>query len=153
MNSHINYWLMKSEGDCYPIDQLKKDKVTPWSGVRNYQARNYMKEMSLGDMVLFYHSNTKPIGVYGLAQVIKEAHADITALDRRDDHYDERSTVEKPIWECVDVKYVSTFSKPVTMDEMRRHSELSAMKLFQKGSRLSIIPVTEKEYNFIVSLL
>ncbi len=144
---------MKSEGDCYPIDLLKKDKVTPWSGVRNYQARNYMKEMSLGDMVLFYHSNTKPIGVYGLAQVIKEAHADITALDRRDDHYDERSTVEKPIWECVDVKYVSTFSKPVTMDEMRRHSELSAMKLFQKGSRLSIIPVTEKEYNFIVSLL
>ena len=144
---------MKSEGDCYPIDQLKKDKVTPWSGVMNYQARNYMKEMSLGDMVLFYHSNTKPIGVYGLAQVIKEAHADITALDRRDDHYDERSTVEKPIWECVDVKYVSTFSKPVTMDEMRRHSELSAMKLFQNGSRLSIIPVTEKEYNFIVSLL
>ncbi len=144
---------MKSEGDCYPIDQLKKDKTTPWSGVRNYQARNYMKEMSMGDMVLFYHSNTKPIGVYGLAQVIKEAHADITALDRRDDHYDERSTVEKPIWECVDVKYISTFSKPVTMDEMRRHSELSAMKLFQKGSRLSIIPVTEKEYNFIVSLL
>jgi predicted RNA-binding protein with PUA-like domain len=143
---------MKSEGDCYPIDQLKKDKTTSWSGVRNYQARNYMKEMKIDDMILFYHSNTKPIGVYGLAQVIKETHADITAFDRRDDHYDERSTVEKPIWECVDVKYVSTFEKPVTMDEMRRHVELSTMKLFQKGSRLSIIPVTKKEYNFIVSL-
>jgi predicted RNA-binding protein with PUA-like domain len=143
---------MKSEGDCYPIDQLKKDKTTPWSGVRNYQARNYMKEMKVGDMVLFYHSSTKPIGVYGLAQVIKEAHADITALDRRDDHYDEKSTVEKPIWECVDVEYVSTFEKPITMDEMKRHKELSTMALFQKGSRLSIIPVTEKEYSFIVSL-
>ncbi len=91
--------------------------------------------------------------MYGLALFIKEANAYINALDRRYDIYDERSTVEKPIWECVDVKYISTFSKPVTMDEMRRHSELSAMKLFQKGSRLSIIPVTEKEYNFIVSLL
>lgn len=143
---------MKSEGDCYSIDQLKKDKITPWSGVRNYQARNYMKEMKVGDMILFYHSSTKPIGVYGLAQVIKEAHPDITALDRRDDHYDEKSTKEKPIWECVDVKYVSTFERPVTMDEMKKHPQLSTMKLFQKGSRLSVIPVTEKEYRFIVSL-
>ena len=152
MNSHTNYWLMKSEGDCYPIDQLKKDKTTPWSGVRNYQARNYMKEMKVGDMVLFYHSSTKPIGVYGLAKVVNEAHADITALDRRDDHYDERATKEKPIWECVDVEYISTFSKPKTLDEMKRHPELSTMKLFQKGSRLSVIPVTEKEYEFIISL-
>lgn len=143
---------MKSEGDCYSIDQLKKDKTTSWSGVRNYQARNYMKEMKVADMVLFYHSSTKPIGVYGLAEVVKEAHTDITALDRRDDHYDERSTIEKPIWECVDVKYVSTFNKPITMDEMKRHAELSTMKLFQKGSRLSVIPVTEKEYEFIISL-
>jgi len=143
---------VKSEGDCYPIDQLKKDKTTSWSGVRNYQARNYMKEMKIDDMILFYHSSTKPIGVYGLAKVVKKTHPDITAFDRRDDHYDERSTIEKPIWECVDVAYVSTFEKPVTMDEMRRHVELSTMKLFQKGSRLSIIPVTEKEYNFIVSL-
>jgi predicted RNA-binding protein with PUA-like domain len=148
----MNYWLMKSEGDCYPIDQLKKDKTTSWSGVRNYQARNYIKEMKIGDMILFYHSSTKPIGVYGLARVIKEAHPDITAFDRRDDHYHEKSKPEKPIWECVDVEYVSTFEKPITMDEMKRYPELSTMKLFQKGSRLSVIPVTEKEYKFIVSL-
>ena len=143
---------MKSEGDCYPISQLKEDKVTPWSGVRNYQARNFMKEMKVGDMVLFYHSSTKPIGIYGLAKVVKEAHADITAQNKRDDHYDERSTPEKPIWECVDVAYVKTFKEPVTMDEMKRHTELSAMGVFQRGSRLSVMPVAEKEYNFIISL-
>ena len=148
----MNYWLMKSEGDCYPIEQLKKDKVSPWSGVRNYQARNYMKEMKLGDGILFYHSSSKPTGVFGLAKVVKLAHPDLTAFDRRDDHYDDRSTQEKPIWECVDVQYVSTFKQPITLDEMKRHHKLSAMKLFQKGSRLSVIPVTEKEYNFIVSL-
>ena len=143
---------MKSEGDCYPISQLKEDKVTPWSGVRNYQARNFMKEMKVGDMVLFYHSSTKPIGIYGLAKVVKGAHADITALNKRDDHYDERSTPEKPIWECVDVAYVKTFKEPVTMDEMKRHPELCAMGVFQRGSRLSVMPVAEKEYNFIISL-
>ena len=148
----MNYWLMKSEGDCYPISQLKEDKISPWSGVRNYQARNYMKEMQVGDMVLFYHSSTKPIGVYGLAKVVSEAKPDITAQNKRDDHYDERATPEKPIWECVDVEYVSTFVEPITMDEMKRHPQLSTMKLFQKGSRLSVIPVTEKEYNFVVSL-
>ena len=152
MNPDTNYWLMKSEGDCYPISQLQEDKTTPWSGVRNFQARNYMKEMKVGDMVLFYHSSTKPIGVYGLARVTKEAHPDQTAFDKRDEHYDDRSTPEKPIWECVDVAYVSTFKEPITMDEMKRHRELSAMKLFQKGSRLSVIPVSDKEYEFIVSL-
>lgn len=143
---------MKSEGDCYPIEQLKKDKISPWSGVRNYQARNYMKEMKVNDMVLFYHSSSKPTGVFGLAKVVKLAHPDLTAFDKRDDHYDDRSTIGKPIWECVDVQYVSTFKEPITLDEMKRYPELSTMKLFQKGSRLSVIPVTEKEYNFIVSL-
>ncbi len=148
----MNYWLMKSEGDCYPISQLEKDKIEPWTGVRNFQARNYMKEMKVGDMILFYHSSSKPIGVYGLAKVHAEAHPDLSAQNKRDEHYDDRATPEKPIWECVDVEYVSTLKEPVTMDDMKRYRELSAMKLFQKGSRLSVLPVSEKEYNFIVSL-
>lgn len=140
---------MKSEGDCYPISQLKKDKVSPWSGVRNYQARNYMKEMQIGDLVLFYHSSSKPTGVYGTAKVVKLAHADLTAQDKKDEHYDPKASKEKPIWECVDVKYVSTFKNPVTLEEMKKTSSLGSMKLFQKGSRLSVIPVTEKQFQII----
>ncbi len=146
---HMNYWLMKSEGDCYPISQLKKDKVSPWSGVRNYQARNYMKEMRVGDLILFYHSSSKPIGVYGTAQVAKLARPDLTAQDKKDEHYDPKASKEKPIWECVDVKYVSTFTRPVTLEEMKKTTSLGNMKLFQKGSRLSITPVTEDQFQII----
>jgi predicted RNA-binding protein with PUA-like domain len=146
------YYLMKSEGDCYPISQLKKDKTSPWSGVRNYQARNYMKNMSIGDKILFYHSSSKPTGVYGLAQVIASAQPDITALDTKDEHYDPKSTPEKPIWECVTVKYVDTFTTPVTLDAMKKIESLHGMRLFQKGSRLSIFPVTQQEYEIICML-
>lgn len=143
---------MKSEGDCYPISQLKIDKISPWSGVRNYQARNYMKEMNIGDMVLFYHSSSKPTGVFGLAKVVKKARADESALDPKDEHFDPKSTKEKPIWECVDVAYVSTFEKPVTLDEMKKVEKLGKMKLFTKGSRLSITPVTKTEYEIICKM-
>ena len=148
----MKYWLMKTEGDCYPISQLKADKVTSWSGVRNYQARNYMKEMAVGDMVLFYHSSSKPTGVYGLAKVVKKAHPDPTAFEKGGEYFEPKATPEKPIWECVDVKYVSTFKRPVTLAELRDHEQLRNMQLFQKGSRLSVMPVTEGEYNFIFSL-
>lgn len=148
----MNYYLMKSEGDCYPISQLQKDKKSPWSGVRNYQARNYMKEMNVGDMILFYHSSSKPTGVFGLAKVVKKAHADVCALDPRDEHFDPKSTKEKPIWECVDVGYVSTFIKPVTLDEMKKEEKLGKMKMFTKGSRLSITPVTKIEYDIICTM-
>jgi predicted RNA-binding protein with PUA-like domain len=145
----MNYWLMKSEGDCYPITQLKKDKTTSWSGVRNFQARNYMKQMQVGDMVLFYHSNDTPSGVYGLAKVSKLAHPDLSAQDSKDEHYDSRSTKEKPIWECVDVRYVQTFAKPVSLENMKKNPKLSKIKILQKGSRLSICPVSEKEFEII----
>ncbi len=146
------YYLMKSEGDCYPISQLKKDKTSPWSGVRNYQARNYMKDMKAGDKILFYHSSSKPTGVFGLAEVSKVAAPDLTALDPKDEHYDSKSTKEKPIWECVTVQYVDTFAKPVTLDDMKKVERLQKMKLFQKGSRLSIIPVTKQEYETICKM-
>lgn len=143
---------MKSEGDCYPISQLKKDKQSPWSGVRNYQARNYMRDMMVGDKILFYHSSSKPTGVYGLAEVSKTVKPDVTALDPKDEHYDPKSTKEKPIWECVTVTYVDTFEKPVTMEDMKKIEALNKMKLFQKGSRLSIMPVTKKEYEIICKM-
>lgn len=148
----MNYWLMKSEGDCYPISQLKKEKTGPWTGVRNFQARNYMKQMKVGDMVLFYHSNDKPSGVYGIAKVSKLAHPDLSAQDPKDEHYDPRSTATKPLWECVDVRYVSTFKKPVSLEDIKKTSKLSKMKLVQKGSRLSVMPVTKQEFDCIVKM-
>jgi predicted RNA-binding protein with PUA-like domain len=143
---------MKSEGDCYPISKLKADKVTSWTGVRNYQARNYMKDMKVGDMILFYHSSSKPTGIYGLAKVVKKAHGDMTAFDKKGEYFEAKATEEKPIWECVDIKYVSTFKKPISLEELRKHEKIHKMKLFQKGSRLSIMPVTEGEYEYICTL-
>lgn len=143
---------MKSEGDCYPISQLKKDKTTSWGGVRNFQARNYMKEMKVGDMILFYHSNDNPSGVYGLAKVSKLAHPDLTAQDPKDEHYDPRATATKPLWECVDVRYVEAWKTPVSLEVMKKDSKLSKMKLVQKGSRLSVMPVTKQEFDHICKL-
>lgn len=143
---------MKSEGDCYPISQLKKDKTTPWSGVRNYQARNYMLGMKVNDTILFYHSTSKPTGVFGLAKVLKTAKPDLTAQDPKDEHYDPKSTKEKPIWQCVTVKYVSTFTKPVLLVDMKKNKILSKMQIFTKGSRLSITPVTKKEFEIICQM-
>ncbi|MEN9604683.1 MAG: hypothetical protein RJB39_368 [Candidatus Parcubacteria bacterium] len=140
---------MKSEGDCYPISQLKRDKVSPWTGVRNFQARNYMKAMKVGDTVLFYHSNDKPSGVYGLAKVSKVAHPDLSAQDPKNEHYDKRSTTARPLWECVDIRYLSTFKKPVSLEEIKKTPRLSNMKLVQKGSRLSVMPVTKQEFDLI----
>jgi predicted RNA-binding protein with PUA-like domain len=143
---------MKSEGDCYPITQLEKDKTTPWSGVRNYQARNYMLDMKVGDMVLFYHSGGKDIGVYGLAEVIQLAKPDITAQNPKDEHYDPKATKQNPIWSCVTVQHVETWKHPVLRDDMKNVPALQNMKLFQKGSRLSIVPVTKKEYEVICKM-
>ena len=148
----MNYWLMKSEGDCYPIDQLKKDKTTSWSGVRNFQARNYMKSMNIGDMVLFYHSNAKPSGVYGLAKVCKHAHPDLSAQDPKDEHFDSKATKENPIWECVDVRYMKTFKRPVSLEDMKKNPKLQKMKVLEKGSRLSITPVSEGEFEEVCGI-
>jgi predicted RNA-binding protein with PUA-like domain len=148
----IAYYIMKSEGDCYPITQLEKDKTTPWSGVRNYQARNYMLDMNIGDMILFYHSGGKDIGVYGLAKVVHLAKPDITAQDPKDEHYDPKATRSNPIWSCVTVQHVETWKHPVLRDDMKNVPALQSMKLFQKGSRLSIVPVTKKEYEVICKM-
>ena len=152
----MNYWLIKSEGECYSIDDLKRDKKTSWDGVRNYQARNFMtRDMHIGDGVLFYHSigNVKePAGVYGVARVASDAHVDATQFDKREMHYDAKATRDKPIWHCVDIAFVSKLKNPVTLAEIKIDSALDGMLVRARGSRLSVQPVSEKHFKHIVGL-
>jgi len=150
----MNYWLLKSEEDCYSIDDLKKDKKVAWSGVRNYQARNFMRDsMKVGDGVLFYHSSTKVTGVYGIAKVVSAAHADETQFDMKDDHYDPKSKKENPPWICVDIGFVKKFAEPVTLTEIKIDPKLEGMMVRAIGSRLSVQPVSEKHFNYIIETL
>ncbi|MDD0853214.1 EVE domain-containing protein [Halobacteriovorax sp. GB3] len=151
----MNYWLMKSEPDTFSIDDLKqRPKSTEhWDGVRNYQARNFMRdEMKKGDLVLFYHSSCKVPGVAGIAKIVKEAYPDHTAFDKNSNYYDPKSSEENPRWFMVDVKFEKKFKKVVTLKELKTFEELKEMKLLQKGSRLSIMPVTKEEFDFIQGL-
>jgi predicted RNA-binding protein with PUA-like domain len=152
----MNYWLIKSEMECYGIDDLKKDKKTFWSGVRNYQARNFMmKGMEVGDGVLFYHSNgTKenPAGVYGLAKVASKARADETQFDKTDEHYDKKATKEKPIWYSVDMAFVKKFKEPVSLSEIKIDPAFAGMPLLAPGQRLSVMPVSKNHFEYIVTL-
>lgn len=147
------YWLMKSEPTSYSIDDLKRDKSTLWEGVRNYQARNFMmKEMKAGDDVLFYHSNTEPPAVVGIAEVSGPPAPDPTQFDASDSHYDPKATPANPIWYCVRVKFKQKFERPVTLPELRERKELQNMVLLRKGSRLSVQPVTEREFKCVGKL-
>ena len=146
------YWLMKSEPTSYSIDDLKRDKSTLWEGVRNYQARNLMREMKVGDEVLFYHSSVEPPAVAGIAEVTGPAEPDPTQFDPSDSHYDPKATPANPIWYCVRVKFKQKFERPVTLPELRELKELQNMMLLRKGSRLSVQPVTEKEFKLICKL-
>lgn len=148
----MNYWLMKSEPDVFSIDQLKKVKKSLWDGVRNYQARNFMlREMQVGDFALFYHSNAKPPGVAGVCKITKIAQPDPTQFDKKSEYYDPKSTKEVPIWHCVEVGYHSHFKKFVCLDEIKNERTLKDMVLL-KRSRLSIQPVTKKEFEHILSM-
>jgi predicted RNA-binding protein with PUA-like domain len=149
----IHYWLMKSEPNVYSIDDLKRDGSTCWDGVRNYQARNIMRdEMKLGDRVFFYHSNVKPMGIYGVAEVVREGYADDTAFDPDDPHYDAKSDPNNPTWMMVDIGYVGTFQTPVTLDTLKQTPGLEQMKVIQRGSRLSVQPVSAAEWDIVMAL-
>eukprot|EP01047_Picozoa_sp_COSAG01_P017687 COSAG01_NODE_941_length_12576_cov_118.998557_7_plen_145_part_00 len=142
---------MKSEPNCYSIDDLERDRITQWEGVRNYQARNFMmKDMQVGDKVLFYHSNAKPPGIAGLAEVCKLAYADHFSLDPKSDYFDPRSTPEKPIWHMVDVRFVKKLDRLISLPELKQYPELADMLVLQKGSRLSIQPVSDVHYRFLL---
>ena len=152
----MKYWLMKSEPEVFSIDALAKapKKVTAWDGVRNYQARNFMRdEMKKGDLVFFYHSNCDEPGIYGIAKVAKEAYPDETAFQRGHDHYDPKSKRDAPQWYVVDVSFVRKFAQPVTLETLKRHhDQLSQMLILRRGNRLSVTPVSEDEWNFVLSL-
>ena len=144
-------WLMKSEPTEYSIDHLKRDGSSSWFWVRNYQARNYMRDsMKVGDIVLFYHSNCPTPGIAWLAKVASLPHDDATQFIPRDKHYDPKSTPEKPIWQCVDVAFVEKFSECISLAELRENPALATMRILQKGNRLSITPVTPEEYDIIM---
>jgi predicted RNA-binding protein with PUA-like domain len=150
--SKRQYWLMKSEPSDYSIDDLKEDGVTPWDGVRNYAARNNMRdEMNVGDRILFYHSNVTPPVIVGIMEVASEPYPDALQFDPNSKYFDEKSTESDPRWQLVDVKFVEKFEKPVTRDEMKEVSELDDMELFRLN-RVSITPVREHEYKKILEM-
>jgi predicted RNA-binding protein with PUA-like domain len=147
------YWLMKSEPDEFSILDLKRVKVEPWSGIRNYQARNFMRdEMSVGDEVLFYHSSTKPPGVAGTMTVASAPYPDPLQFKKNSKYYDEKATKEKPRWMVVDVLFQSVFSTFITLNVLKSEDKLENMLILQKGTRLSITPVTAGEFRHIVKM-
>ena len=149
----VRHWLMKSEPDAFGIDDLVRVKVEPWTGVRNYMARNYMRDqMQVGDLVLFYHSNAKPPGVAGLATVARTGVVDATQFDPASQYHDPDSRPDEPRWICVDVELVRKLPRLVPLDELRAHPGLGGMVLLQKGSRLSVQPVSPEHYALVVAL-
>src|SRR5690554_6874129 len=147
-----NYWLMKSEPEDYSIDDLKRDKVEPWDGIRNYAARNFMRdEMKIGDEILFYHSRIKVPEIVGIMEVASEAYPDPTQFDPKSKYFDPKSSEADPTWQLVDVKFVQKFEKPVTRTQLKEDPLLSKMELFRLA-RHSITPVREKEWDRILEL-
>lgn len=147
----MKYWLMKSEPDTFSIADLERVKIEPWTGVRSFFARAHMRAMSVGDRVLFYHSNAKPSGVAGLAKVVRVGVVDETQFDPASKYFDEKATRDKPVWDCVDVEYVSTIPHFVALDRLRADPELADMVVLKPG-RLSVQPVKEAEYQRVVEL-
>jgi predicted RNA-binding protein with PUA-like domain len=146
------YWLFKSEPHAYSFDRLRADRITPWSGVRNYQARNNMMEMQIGDLGLFYHSSIPEPAAVGICRVVRTAYPDFTAFDRGGEYYDPKSTPKNPIWMMVDVEYVEPLERPVTLACMRAEPRLAFMALLKRGQRLSVQPVTPQEWNVVIEL-
>ncbi len=151
----MNYWLLKSEPSSYSIDHLINEpkKSTPWDGVRNYQARNFMRDkMKKGDLAFFYHSSCKEIGIVGIVEVVKESYPDLTALDPEDHHYDPKSQEDNPRWFMVDVKFKKKFKKTITLNELKQNPQLEEMIILRKGNRLSITPVSKHEWEAILDM-
>ena len=143
---------MKSEPSVYGIADLARDRYTLWEGVRNYQARNFMREMSVGDRVLFYHSNADVVGIVGVARVRSAAKADPTQFDVRSEYFDAGAKREDPRWSAVEVEFESKFSVAVTLDDLRSHPALVSMMILRKGNRLSVTPVTADECAVVIAL-
>jgi predicted RNA-binding protein with PUA-like domain len=149
-NRKRQYWLFKSEPSAYSIDDLVNDKTTHWAGVRNYQVRNMLRDdIRVGDRVLFYHSNAKPMAVVGTATVVEPGYPGHTAFDPKDKYHDPKSNPDSPTWFMVNVSIIQKFDTPVTRDDLKAGSITSGMTVMRKGSRLSIVPVTEEEWKAV----
>ena len=153
----MNHWLLKSEPDTFSVEDLaaKPGKTAAWDGVRNYQARNMLRDsMKKGDEAFFYHSSCEVPGIAGIVSIVKEGYPDATAFDPKNDHYDSESKVDAPRWYVVDVKLVRKFRRIITLDELRRHAakKLKDFVLLRRGNRLSVMPVAKKDWDFILTL-
>jgi predicted RNA-binding protein with PUA-like domain len=154
MSPRKHYWLMKSEPGDFSIDDLKRVGTEPWTGVRNYQARNFMRAMQIGDGIFFYHSNTDVPGIYGLGEVVSVAYPDPTQFTRKSKYFDEKSSGEDPRWSLVDVGYVRKLKRPLPLDEIRGHADALGedFALIRKGTRLSVMPVSSAQWKTLLGL-
>ena len=148
----MRYWLMKSEPDVYSIDDLKRDQTELWDGVRNYQARNFLKEMQLGDLAFFYHSNTQPPGIVGLMKIVETQVVDPTQFDPKNKYFDPKSTPDNPRWHTVVVGYVDTFAEGITLDQLKATFTPDELWVVRKGNRLSVMPVEEPAAQKLLAL-
>lgn len=149
----MKYWLMKSEPDAFSIDDLKRKGIEAWDGVRNYQARNFMRDsMHPGDKVFFYHSNCAEPGIAGIAEVASDAYPDPSQFNAKSKYFDPKSSREDPRWMLVDVKFVKKLKRTITLDELKNHDVLDEMLLLRKGNRLSVMPVAAAEWRYVLTL-
>ena len=150
----MQYWLIKSEPSVFSINDLNKEKgkKTCWEGVRNYQARNFLRAMKKGDRCIFYHSNAKPPAAAGIVEVVREAYPDSTAWDKKSKYFDPKASIDNPVWSMVDVRLVRIFSHEIPLNELRSVKALSKMELLKRGSRLSVTPVSPSQYRTIEKL-
>lgn len=154
MSARKKHWLMKSEPEDFSIDDLQRVGIEPWTGVRNYQARNFMRQMQPGDGVLFYHSSTEIPGIYGIAEVAGTPYPDPTQFQKKSKYYDEKSIREQPRWDLVDVRFVRKLDRGIPLDEIRAHAEALGedFALIRRGTRLSVLPVTAAQWKLLLSL-
>ena len=152
----MHYWLFKSEPETFSIDALYKrpKKTEHWDGVRNYQARNMLRDdIKVGDQAFFYHSSCTPPGIVGIVEIVKSGYPDFTAFDPESKYYDPTSSRDKPRWFMVDIRFVKKFDRMITLEELKNHSILRNMQVTRKGNRLSILPVTEKEWKTVLQII
>ena len=152
----MNYWLMKSEPESFSINDLENrpEQIEHWDGVRNYQARNFMRDqMKAGDLAFMYHSSCVQPGIAGMMEIVKEGYPDYLAFDPASTYFDPKSDASKPTWFMVDVKYIKTFTRTITLSELKSYSELADLILLRRGNRLSIMPITKMHWDFILTLI
>ena len=149
----MQYWLMKSEPDTYSIDDLQSFGVDHWDGIRNYQVRNFFRDqMQVGDQAFFYHSNCKEPGIVGTMEIMSKAYPDHTAFDPSEKYFDSKSDPENPRWLMVDVHYIRHLTRMITLGELRQQKQIADMKLLQRGNRLSVLPLSKMEWQYILEM-